>query len=47
MGLRGGEERMLGKAREPDKDGRHQQTCMLPSPTPSLRSSQLLPKESI
>lgn len=47
MGLLGGEERMLGKAGEPDKEGRHQQTSMFPSPTPSLGSSQLFPKESI
>lgn len=47
MGMLGGEERMLGKAGEPDKEGRCQQTSMFPSPTPSLGSSQLLPKESI
>lgn len=47
MGLLGSEERMLGKAGEPDKEGRCQQTFMFPSPTPSLGSPQLLPKENI
>lgn len=36
VGLLGGEEKTLGKAGEPDKEGRHPQTSTFPSPTPQV-----------